>query len=179
MIAASNGFPFSKSSARSCPASASCAAEKMRRQKLVAAQLHLFLHTNRFRPADPQYAASRTVDLNEATADTPRLTRVAQETLEGLWREGYAYKKAGVMLLELVPSARVQQGLFDMADSARSRAFMATVDALNCHHGRGTVTLASAGRAQAWGLRSAMRNPRYTTRWDELLASRSRTLFRR
>ncbi|MFG1481046.1 hypothetical protein V5F53_20700 [Xanthobacter sp. V4C-4] len=59
------------------------AAEKMRRQQLAATQLQLFLHTNRFRPADLQYAASRTVDLNVATADTTRLTRAALDALGG------------------------------------------------------------------------------------------------
>ncbi|MBS7532311.1 Y-family DNA polymerase [Ancylobacter sonchi] len=146
------------------------AAEKMRRQNLATAQLHLFLHTNRFRPADPQYAASRTIALNVATADTMRLTTAALDLLGGLWRDGYAYKKAGVMLLELVPARQVQQGLFDKADSNRRKALMTAIDAINRDHGRGTVTLAAAGRTQAWALKSAMRSPRFTTRWDELLA---------
>lgn len=148
------------------------AAEKMRRQQLAAAQLHLFLHTNRFRPADPQYAAARTVTLPVATADTARLTRVALAALSDLWRDGYAYKKAGVMLLDLAPAAHVQGALFDAPDSGRRRTLMATIDAINRDHGRGTLTFAAAGRTQAWALRNAHRSPRYTTRWDELLAVR-------
>lgn len=145
------------------------AAEKLRRQNLAASQLHLFLHTNRFRPADPQYAASHTLTLPVATADTSRLTRATVWVLDRLWRPGFAYKKAGVMLLELGPADRVQESLFTAADSPASRALMAVMDRINRDHGRGTIALASAGRTQAWALRNEHRSPRFTTRWDELL----------
>ncbi|MFG1481047.1 DUF4113 domain-containing protein [Xanthobacter sp. V4C-4] len=76
------------------------------------------------------------------------------------------------MLLDLVPARQVQHGLFDRPDSERRKALMVTIDTINRDHGRGTIALAAAGRTQAWALRSAMRSPRFTTRWNELLAVR-------
>ena len=71
----------------------------MRRQRLASANLAVFIETNPFREQDPQYHASRAVTLPVATASTAKLIAAAQRALEGLWRPGYRYKKAGVMLL--------------------------------------------------------------------------------
>jgi DNA polymerase V len=73
------------------------------------------------------------------------------------------------MLLELVPAARAQGSLFDPPDTARSKARMCAVDALNRRFGRDTVTFATSGRHRAWQLRRDFISPRFTTNWDELL----------
>jgi len=64
------------------------------------------------------------------------------------------------MLLDLIPAGDVQQGLFDSPAYARSTVIMATIDAINRDHGRGTIALADVGRTQAWALSRAMRGPR-------------------
>ena len=73
------------------------------------------------------------------------------------------------MLLDLVPAAAVQGGLFDAADTPRSQARMRAVDALNRRFGRDTVSFAAAGRRRGWKLRSEFLSKRFTTNWDELL----------
>jgi len=73
------------------------------------------------------------------------------------------------MLLDLLPAAQVQGGLFDKPDSRRSAACMIAIDALNKRYGRDTVTLAASGRKRGWKLRCDFISPRYTTSWDELL----------
>jgi DNA polymerase V len=78
------------------------AAEKMRRQSLAAGRLMVFVQTNPFRPQDPQYAREQTVQLPVASADTGKITSAAERGLNAIWRDGYHYKKAGVMLLDLV-----------------------------------------------------------------------------
>lgn len=145
------------------------AAEKMRRQALAASRLMVFAHTDRFRPADPQYDAMQPAALPVATADTGRLIRAALGALTVLYRPGFHYKKAGVIFLDLVPAANVSDGLFERSDSAASRACMRAVDRLNHRFGRDTVTFAAAGVRGTWKPRSVFRSPRYTTRWDELL----------
>lgn len=141
----------------------------MRRGGLASANLSVFVETNRFKPADPQYAASRSVQLPVATADTGKLIRAAMTVLGRLWRPGFRYKKAGVMLLDLVPAARVEAGLFDRPDDARFRARMAALDGLNARFGRGTIAFGTAGERQGWTLRREFISPRYTTDWAELL----------
>jgi DNA polymerase V len=140
------------------------AAERMRRQRLATANLLVFLagvpgvpgwcswlvflvflQTNRFKPADRQYAASKSVHLPVATADTGKLIKAAIAALGALYRPGYRYKKAGVILLDLVPAAGVQAGLFDAPDDARSIARMRAIDALNARFGHGTVAFGTAG----------------------------------
>jgi hypothetical protein len=118
------------------------AAEKMRRQSLAANRLMVFAHTNRFRPRDAQYDAMRHVAFPVATADTAKLIGAARRGLAALYRRGYRYKKAGVILLDLMPARETQSGLFDAADSAASKARMRAVDALNQRYGRDTETFA-------------------------------------
>ena len=145
------------------------AAEKLRRQALAAPRLMVFVHTDWFRPEDPQYNAVQPVALPVATADTGRLIGAALSALAALYRPGFRYKKAGVILLDLVPAGSVTGGLFDLPDSAASRARMRAVDGINRRFGRDTVIFAAAGVRRAWKPGSAFRSPRYTTRWDELL----------
>jgi DNA polymerase V len=145
------------------------AAEKLRGQGLAAGRIVVFAHTNHFRPEDPQYHGTQPVRLPVATADTGKLIAAARRGLGALYRPGYRYKKAGILLLELAPAAAVQGDLFAAADTPRSKARMRAIDMLNRRFGRDTVSFAAAGRRRAWKLRSEFLSPRFTTNWDELL----------
>ena len=145
------------------------AAEKMRRQNLAAGVLTVFVMTNPFKPMERQYSASHAVHLPVATADTSRLLRAACHAVGKLWRDGYRYKKAGVMADKLVPAALVQGDLWAAPDSKRSQALMMSLDRLNAVHGRAAVRFATTGVTQGWKLRSEQRSPRYTTEWGELV----------
>jgi DNA polymerase V len=145
------------------------AAEKLRGQGLAANRITVFAHTNRFQPNEPQYAAQQPVTLPVATADTGKLIAAAKRGLGVIYRSGYHYKKAGIMLLDLVPAVSVQGALFDRPDTPRSQTRMRAVDALNRRFGRDTVSFAASGRRRAWKMRSASISPRFTTNWDELL----------
>ena len=145
-------------------------AEKMRRQSLATANLTIFVHTNRFRPNDPQHNASQGVQLPVATADTGKLISAALRGLSAIWRGGFSYKKAGIMFLDLVPATDVQSGLFDEPDTPASRRLMAVVDQLNARYGRDTISYARSGRQRDWKLRSEHLSPRYTTRLGRIAA---------
>jgi DNA polymerase V len=69
----------------------------------------------------------------------------------------------------LVPAGRVQSGLFDEPDDARTVGRMRAIDHLNARFGRGTIGFGSAGERQAWSLRRDFISLRYTTDWNELL----------
>jgi DNA polymerase V len=145
------------------------AAEKMRRQNLATAHLCVFVETNRFKPTDPQYNVSRAIRLPVASADTGTLAKAASRVIRAIYKSGFRYKKAGVMLLDLAPADRVQGDLWTSPDTPRSKSLMKALDSLNEYYGRGTLTYASAGRQQAWKLRRDHISPRYTTSWEELL----------
>lgn len=97
------------------------------------------------------------------------LTKAALFGLEQLFRDGYLYKKAGVMLMALTDAKKRQGTLFDdMAVIERAARLMGVVDALNRQHGRDTVQLGAAGIQARWAMRADNRTPRYTTSWDEV-----------
>lgn len=146
------------------------AAEKMRRDGSVSGQLRVFVETNPFREQDAQWFGSCGATLHTPTNYTPELVSAALHALEGCWRNGFRYKKAGVMLLDLHSGAEVQSSFFTPPPAVvgRRAAAMAALDGLNRQLGRGTVTVATAGIAPAWRMKRGMCSPCYTTRWDEL-----------
>jgi DNA polymerase V len=85
--------------------------------------------TNRFTD-EPQYSNSVTMSLSVATQDTAELIRYACKGIEQLFREGYGYKKAGVILTALVSVSQVQTHLFDQKDRDRSQRLMTAIDAI-------------------------------------------------
>lgn len=150
------------------------AAEKLRRQRSVCAAVHTLISTNPFREQDAQYHNGVTIGIPEPTADTRELTAAALAGLRRIYRPGFRYKKAGVMLLELSASGVRQASLFDTQPTRESDQVMTVLDAMNRRFGRDTLTLAAAGVARSWSMRAASVTPRYTTRWNELPVARAR-----
>lgn len=151
----------------------SLAAEKLRVQHSEAGAVYVMIRTSGFRDDQPQYSNSLVLGLSEPSADTRLLARAALHGLRRLYRPGYRYAKAGIMLLALTPANRHQLGLFADADrSDRGQRLMAAMDRINRRYGRETVVLAGAGLQRRWAMRQAHRSPRYTARWDELPIAR-------
>ncbi len=146
------------------------AAEKLRGQQGLAATIMVFLQTNPFKPDEPQYHPSMTVPLPESTSDTRVLVQWAQRVAKRLYRRGYAYKKAGVMLSGIQPEGVSQGSLFDPPSSTDAKAgnLMALMDGINQKWGRGAIRLAAEKRHHPWQMRRDRMSPRYTTSWDEL-----------
>ncbi|NCA91057.1 MAG: Y-family DNA polymerase [Gammaproteobacteria bacterium] len=147
------------------------AAVKLRKEGLQAGLIQVFIATNPFKPEAPQYHPGATVPLSIPTADTTRLLRAARVGLRHIYREGYEYKKAGVILLDLAPVGAVTGDLFappQRATSARQAQLLAVMDDINRRWGRGTVRYLAEGLAQPWQMRRGRMTPRYTTCWDEL-----------
>jgi len=108
-----------------------------------------------------QYYGSHAVHLPVASADTGRLILAARDALKAAWKPGHSYKKAGIMLLDLCPAARVQGDLWTAPDSPRSQSLMIALDSINRDFGRDAIGYASTVRRRAWGLRSDQKSTRY------------------
>jgi len=149
---------------------ASRAAEKIRADGLVAGALQVFASTDRFRRDQPQVSLNAMVPLSPPTDSTPRLIAAAVSGLRSAWREGYAYKKAGVILIDLVNPANIPRDLFSPPPQtgARSRALMAAVDGLNGRLGKGAVGYGLIPKDAPWQMRCGNRSPNYTTAWSDL-----------
>jgi DNA polymerase V len=145
------------------------AAEKLRAQGSVAAAVQVYIQTNRFKESDLQYSEGLLVPLPDPTDDTRLLTSAAILGLGLIFKPGYQYKKAGIMLTLISDKAKRQQTLFDdPLQRAQSAKLMAAMDAINAEFGRDTVRAGAVGTEKRWAMRSENRSPRFTTRWDEL-----------
>ena len=144
------------------------AAEKMRRYKVAADNLFVFMHTNTFNN-DPFYSNGASARFQATTNDTGELVGLAIRLGERLWRDGYRYSKCGVMITELLPEDVRQPALWGDLDRERRERVWRTMDMLNASLGRDTIRVLSAGpKDGSWKLRADYRSPRWTTRWDEL-----------
>lgn len=144
------------------------AAEKLRQQNLQCGHLTVFIQTNPFKNG-PQYSNSAGVKLLNATSVTPKMIGEAMRLLDQVYREGFEYKKAGVILNDLSKNTFIQQDLFGSADRMSELKYMQVIDEINRHHGKGTVKFAACGIDQFWKMLSEMKSPCYTTRWSEIL----------
>lgn len=148
------------------------AAEKLRKQASCTSMVMVFIHTSPFRTSEPQYSRSITVPLATATDDTLLLTQAALAGLDAIYRPGYAFAKAGVMLSALVDRDRVPQDLF-ASPLIASRNLMTTLDRVNAKFGRGMLTTAAAlSKGSVWAMRQDRRSPKYTTDWGGLIRVR-------
>jgi DNA polymerase V len=155
------------------------AAQKLRRQSGVTSQILVFIRTSPFRQT-PQYSRSLVIPLRRPTADSADITSAAVIGLKAIFKPGFDYAKAGVMLLDIDSSGTEQfelefeceasNALAPRALHVRSR-LMAALDAVNERYGGGTLKLASAGSGTTprnWTMKQALRTPAYTTRWEDM-----------
>nr|MDK2851339.1 polymerase [Candidatus Cloacimonadota bacterium] len=144
------------------------AAEKLREQGSVAGYMMVFLSTNRFKES-PQYNNSISTTLFPPTAYTPQMIREALKLLKELWLPGFQYKKAGVMLANLISEEDVPLSFLEdnYLDDKRVE-LMRAVDRLNRRYGRNTVKIASSGISGDWQMKRAKLSPRYTTCWEDI-----------
>lgn len=145
------------------------AAEKIRHQHSVASALQVFIRTNRFKPT-PQYTDAITLSFEEPTNYTPALIQKAQLGLHQIYKKGFKYHKAGIILLGVRPDSCVQLGLFGTDENRLQRQqLMELVDRVNRKHGKHMIGFAATGLSQTWQMKRQKCSPRYTTKWQELM----------
>ncbi|MDE3022024.1 MAG: Y-family DNA polymerase [Pseudomonadota bacterium] len=155
------------------------AAEKLRQQHSVAGGIQVFIRTSPFKSGEPQYSRGVTLPLSVPTDDTLQLVRAAFSGLRQVYRVGYHYVKAGVMLMELSPKNQQQGLLFETGDSTfsseRRNRLMTVMDDINRRWGKHTVEPGWAGlnKRRYWAVRSGHQSPGYTTNWQELPVARA------
>lgn len=147
------------------------AAEKLRAQGSTARMVGVSISTSPFSDV-AQYRPYIVVPLVRASDDTIEISRAALAGLRAIYKKGFLYHKAGIVLMEIGPRGVVQSDLFAAPPDPRRERLMQTMDAITRQFGRGTVRLAAEDMTQRWQMRQDVRSPRYTTRLDELLVVR-------
>lgn len=147
------------------------AAVKLRHQQSVAGMVHVYIQTSRYRTGKNFYSNSYTVPLPNASDDTRVLAKSALMALQQIYRPGFYYAKAGVMLTAIQPKNGYQPDMFAaQEDSGKSDQLMTVMDVINGSMGRETLRLARQGFKRPWAMKQDSKSPSYTTNWKEVLS---------
>ena len=144
------------------------ASEKLRAQNSLCKKIRVSIRTGMFNPEEAKYANGVVVDLPYPTDDVRLLIKLAVDALDRLFRPGFNYSKAEVMLLNLCQPGEYTDDLFATSQPAEASRVMAVLDQINGRWGRGTVRAASVPINPVWGMRREMMSQSYTTRLDQL-----------
>jgi DNA polymerase V len=150
---------------------ASTCAAKLRKQGSVCNSIMVFVHTNFHRADLPQYSRSAVIQLPYPTNSSIELSRFASQALRQIYKSGYAYKKAGVVVMDIQPEDLCQLNIFENSNP-RHKALMAALDAINENLGVVKVKLASQDAGRTWKMRQEKLSPRYTTRLTDIISVR-------
>jgi len=144
-------------------------AEKLRRQRSVTAMVYVFIQTDPFKKKDRQYNPGRLIHLTNPTDDTRILINAVLTGLKSIYKPGFSYKKAGVLLDDLLPFSQHQKSLFDDKEAqAHSEFLMQAIDEINDTMGSGTIKFFGEGLKKQWRAKAEKKTRCYTTRIDEI-----------
>ena len=133
---------------------ASACAAKLRKQQSLAQGVIVFAYTNRHREDLQQYFPSKALQFSFATSDSIEIVQHANQALKEIFREGYEYKKAGVILTHIVSENNYMHDLFDPRDREKQKRISQTIDLINQKNGTNCIKLAAQGVGKAdWNLR--------------------------
>ncbi|MBK60366.1 MAG: DNA polymerase V subunit UmuC [Pseudomonas sp.] len=147
---------------------AATACEKLRAQQSVCRQIRVGIRTGMHDVNEPKYANSVALQLPWASDDTRLITHYALIALNQVYRAGYAFSKAEVMLLDLCQRTEITGDLFAPQQPAAVTQVMAVLDEINAKWGRGTMRPGRVELAPVWGMKREMLSQSFTTRLDQL-----------
>ncbi|WP_085599567.1 MULTISPECIES: translesion error-prone DNA polymerase V subunit UmuC [unclassified Pseudomonas] len=144
------------------------ASEKLRAQNSLCKKIRVSIRTGMFNPEEAKYANGVLVELPYPTNDVRLMTKMAVEALDRVFRPGFKYSKAEVLLLNLCQPGEYTDDLFAVAQPSETDKVMKVLDQINNRWGRGTLRAASVPTNPDWGMRRQMMSQSYTTKLDQL-----------
>lgn len=160
---------------------ASRCAEKLRKQDTVASIVGVFLSTNPFREDLLQYWNFQETRLLTPSSSTIPIVQAATDVLRSIYRQGYQYKRGGVIVMGISPKSPIQQDLFDInaEQIEKFKKLDKVIDRINRCYGSETIVIGSQQYTQKDGKGKAdvfanaikhdfkSKNP--TTRWSDII----------
>jgi len=125
------------------------ASEKIRSESLVTKSITVFIRTSPFQNRYGFYSNSKTIDLPIATNNSIEIVKTALNALETIFKNGYRYQKAGIILSHLSEFTN-NKNLFSCEKDEKINSLMKSIDDTNYRYGRSTLSLASAGVHKKW-----------------------------
>ena len=144
------------------------ACEKLRAQRSLCKKVRISIRTGMFNPDEPKFTKGIICELPYPTDDTRLITKAASAGLELIFRAGFAFSKAEILLLDLRQRGEFTDDLFVATPPMAAERVMGVMDAINARWGRGTMRPAGVPAKPDWGMRREMMSPSYTTRIDQL-----------
>ncbi|WP_417696752.1 translesion error-prone DNA polymerase V subunit UmuC [Pseudomonas sp.] len=144
------------------------ASEKLRAQKSLCKKIRVSIRTGMFNPEEAKYANGVLIDLPYPTDDVRLLTKTAVDALDRVFRSGFNYSKAEVLLMNLCQPGEYTDDLFAVSQPADATKLMTVLDEINGRWGRGTLRSASVPVNPSWGMRRDMMSRSFTTKLDQL-----------
>jgi DNA polymerase V len=145
----------------------SCA-EKLRRQNSCCTSVMVFIHTNSHRSELEQYSNSVIVKMPFPTSSSIEIAKFACDGLELIFRKGFQYKKAGVIIMDFKPQNEIQLNLFNNSNP-KHYALMKVIDKVNKEFGQQKIKLASQDQKRVWKMKQERLSPRYTTKLSDII----------
>lgn len=148
---------------------AAASARKLREQQSYAKVIMVFIYTNRHREDLMQYSQNKVVTLPFPTNDTAELIRYARMGLDSIYREGYQFKKAGVIVSDIIPENMAIRDLFDTRDIEKQHRLLSTIDEINRKNGNESIQMAVQGNNHSWRLKREFISHNYTTNLGDII----------
>jgi len=145
----------------------SCA-EKLRRQNSCCTSIMVFIQTNSHRQELAQYSNRISVKLPFPTNSSMEIAEFACEGLKQIFKLGYQYKKAGVVIMDFKPENEIQLNLFHNSNP-KHKPLMKIIDQLNTAFGQQKIKLAGQDQKRVWKMKQERLSPRYTTRLSDVI----------
>ncbi|HYH75717.1 MAG TPA: Y-family DNA polymerase [Candidatus Saccharimonadales bacterium] len=145
------------------------AAFRLRREKLLAKHIGLFVDTNKHKPGFRRWV--RDIKLTTPTNDSGSIISQLVAELGTFYSNKQSFHRLGVFLNDFVPETAVQTDLLGHVDAdgqERGHARMQALDAINSKWGKGKIFFAAERLSKSWQPKHQIRSPRYVSNWDEL-----------
>ena len=144
------------------------AAEKLRAQNSLCKKIRVSIRTGMFNPEEAKYANGALVELPYPTNDVRLMTKAATEAVNRLFRPGFKYSKAEVLLMDLRQPGEFTDDLFTHSQPAMADKVMSVLDEINGRWGKGVLRVASVPVAPIWAMRRELMSQSYTTKVEQL-----------
>lgn len=144
------------------------AAEKLRAQNSLCKKIRVSVRTGMFNPDEAKYANGILIELPYPTNDVRLITKAAVQAIDHVFRPGFRYSKAEVLLMDLRQPGEFTDDLFAALQPVATNKLMGVLDEINGRWERGTLRAASVPANPDWAMRHQLMSQSYTTRLDQL-----------
>ena len=144
------------------------AVERIRAENLLTSSVSVFLRTSPFDKKNKYYFNSSSIHISTPTNDTIEIAKIVSRITKQIFKPGYLYQKAGVLLSGFYPEGEEPIDLFSQ-DSKTREDLMETIDKINSRFGGDTIQIASEQHLGTWAQKKDRCSPNYTTNINSVL----------